>query len=94
MSPMAGVTKAPTGASRARQLRVVWRVDPAQMERARVLRGWTQRELATAAKVDPGTLSDTLAMRRRPTLGTLQAICRSLDLTLADVIRFDDEARA
>ncbi|MBJ7599589.1 MAG: helix-turn-helix transcriptional regulator [Candidatus Dormibacteraeota bacterium] len=74
--------------------RIGWKLDPAGIERARVLRGWTQRELALAARVDPGTLSDALTMRRRPTLGTLQAICRSLDLTLADVIRFDNEGRA
>jgi transcriptional regulator with XRE-family HTH domain len=58
-----------------------------------VLRGLTQRELAMAARVDPGTLSDALSRRRRPTL-PLQAICQSLNLTLADVIRFEDEGRA
>jgi DNA-binding Xre family transcriptional regulator len=74
--------------------RVAWRVDPVSIERARVLRGWTQRDLAMAARVDPGTLGDALSMRRRPTLSTLQAICVSLGLTLADVIRFDDERQA
>jgi transcriptional regulator with XRE-family HTH domain len=69
-------------------------VDCDRIERARVLHGWTQRELAVAARVDPGTLSDALSMRRRPTLGTLQAICQSLNLTLAEVIRFEDSGRA
>src|ERR671939_376494 len=78
------------GANR-RARRVAWTLDPGRIERARILRGWTQRELATAAKVDPGTLSDALAMRRRPTLGTLQAICQSLNLTLAQIICFEDE---
>jgi DNA-binding Xre family transcriptional regulator len=81
-------------AVKARPRRDGWRLDPRGIERARVLRGWTQRELAMAARVDPGTLSDALALRRRPTLSTLQAICRSLNLTLADVIRFEDEGRA
>lgn len=57
-----------------------------------MLRGWTQRELARTAHVDPGTLSDLLAHRRRPTLGTVQAICPSLNLALAEVIAFDADS--
>jgi transcriptional regulator with XRE-family HTH domain len=53
-----------------------------------MLRGWTQRELAHNARVDPGTLSDLLRQRRRPTFGTVQAICASLDLVLAEAITF------
>lgn len=60
----------------------------AVVERARTLRGWTQRELARNAHVDPGTLSDLLAERRHPTFGTVQAICASLNLTLGEVIAF------
>ncbi len=60
----------------------------AVVERARMLRGWTQRELARNAHVDPGTLSDLLAERRHPTFGTMHAICTSLDLALAEVIVF------
>jgi DNA-binding Xre family transcriptional regulator len=78
-------------AVKARRRRVGWKLDPRGIERARVLRGWTQRELAMAARVDPGTLSDALSLRRRPTLSTLQAICQSLNLTLAEVIQFEDE---
>ena len=63
-----------------------WCVNIAVVERARMLRGWTQRELARNAHVDPGTLSDLLAQRRRPTFGTEQAICASLNLVLAEVI--------
>ena len=59
------------------------------IDRERLLRGWTQRELARRAGVDEGTLSDLLAGRRRPTLGTVQAICTMLRLTLAQVIAFD-----
>ena len=58
------------------------------VERARILRGWTQRELARIARVDPGTMSDLLKQRRRPTFGTVQAICASLNLALAEVIAF------
>jgi len=39
--------------------------------------------------VDQGTLTDLLADRRRPTLGTVQAICTALGLTLAQVIAID-----
>jgi transcriptional regulator with XRE-family HTH domain len=59
------------------------------IDRERLLRGWTQRELARTAAVDQGTLSDLLAGRRRPTLGTVQAICTALRLTLAQVIAFE-----
>lgn len=65
-----------------------WCVNIAVVERARTLRGWTQRELARNAQVDPGTLSDLLAERRHPTFGTVQAICASLNLTLGEVIAF------
>ncbi len=65
----------------------------AVVDRARMLRGWTQRELARSAHVDPGTLSDLLAHRRRPTFGTVQAICASLNLTLADVIAFHSDGK-
>jgi transcriptional regulator with XRE-family HTH domain len=58
------------------------------IDRERLLRGWTQRVLARRADVDQGTLSDLLAGRRRPTLGTVQAICTALRLTLAQVIAF------
>jgi DNA-binding Xre family transcriptional regulator len=65
-----------------------WSVDVALIERSRTLRGWTRRELARRARVDPGTLSDLLTHRRRPTFGTVQAICAALGLTLAEVIVF------
>jgi DNA-binding XRE family transcriptional regulator len=66
-----------------------WSLNVEVIDRERLLRGWTQRELARQAGVDQGTLSDLLAGRRRPTLGTVQAICTSLRLTLAQVIAFD-----
>ena len=65
-----------------------WSVHVQAIERARILRGWTQRDLAGRAGVDEGTLCDLLAVRRRPTFGTLRAICQALDLTLVDVIAF------
>jgi len=38
--------------------------------------------------VDEGTLCDLFAGRRRPTFGTLRALCHALELSLEDVIRF------
>jgi transcriptional regulator with XRE-family HTH domain len=69
-----------------------WSMDVGVVERERILRGWTQRELARQAHVDPGTLSDLLAGRRCPTFGTVQAICTSLSLTLGQVITFQSDA--
>lgn len=45
-----------------------------------ILRGWTRRELGRQAQVDEGTLCDLFAGRRRPTFGTLTALCLALGL--------------
>jgi transcriptional regulator with XRE-family HTH domain len=65
-----------------------WGVDVAALDRARVLRGWTRRDLARHAHIDEGTLCDLFAGRRRPTFGTLRALCGALQLATADVINF------
>ena len=65
-----------------------WTVDVTAIDRARILRGWTRRELARQAHVDEGTLCDLLADRRRPTFGTLRAICGAIGLGLNEVIKF------
>lgn len=65
-----------------------WSVDAGALDRARILRGWTRRDLAQHAHVDEGTLCDLFAGRRRPTFGTLRAICQTLELSLDDVIAF------
>jgi transcriptional regulator with XRE-family HTH domain len=65
-----------------------WSVEPDAIDRARILRGWTRRELAQHARVDEGTLCDLVSGRRRPTFGTLRAICQALDLSLETVISF------
>jgi DNA-binding Xre family transcriptional regulator len=84
------VTAATVEASQAAQRNERgWSVNIEPIDRERLLRGWTQRELARRACVDQGTLSDLLARRRRPTLGTVQALCTTLRLTLAQVITFD-----
>jgi len=70
-----------------------WTDDAAAIERARILRGWTRRDLARHAHVDEGTLCDLFACRRRPTFGTLRAISQSLELSLDDVISFARDAR-
>jgi transcriptional regulator with XRE-family HTH domain len=68
-----------------------WSVDVEQIERARILKGWTRRQLGDASKVDRKTLNNMCNGRRRPQLGTLQAVCRALGLGLADVIAFDPD---
>lgn len=65
-----------------------WPVDADAMDRARILRGWTRRDLSQHAHVDEGTLCDLFAGRRRPTFGTLRAICQALDLAFDNVITF------
>jgi len=65
-----------------------WSVNAGAIERARILRGWTRRELAHHAHVDEGTLCDLFARRRRPTLGTLRTVCPALELSLQEVIDF------
>ena len=65
-----------------------WSVDVEVLERRRIVRGWTRLELAKVARVDPKTLRDLLGRSRRPTFGTVQAICTALGLTLPDVVRF------
>ncbi len=64
-------------------------MDVGAIDRARILSGWTRRDLAQQAHVDEGTLCDLFAGRRRPTFGTLRAICRALALSLEDVIAFE-----
>ena len=65
-----------------------WTVDAAAIDRARIVRGWTRRELGRHARIDEGTLCDLFASRRRPTFGTLRATCLALSLRLEDVVTF------
>lgn len=65
-----------------------WSVDAAAIDRARILRGWTRRDLAQHAHVDEGTLCDLFAGRRRSTFGTLRALCQALELSLTEVVVF------
>jgi transcriptional regulator with XRE-family HTH domain len=67
-------------------------VNVGRIERARVLNAWTRKHLAGVAHVTPKTLTDMCSGRRRPTFGTVQAICAALGLTVADVIMFEDDA--
>ena len=68
-----------------------WSVNAVPIERERVLRGWTPVQLARVAHVDPRTVRSLVASRRRPSLGTVQALCTVLGLRLADVIVFGTE---
>ena len=65
-----------------------WSVDVAAIDRARIIQGWTRRDLAQHAHVDEGTLCDMFGRRRRPTFGTLRAICQALELSIESVISF------
>jgi DNA-binding Xre family transcriptional regulator len=65
-----------------------WSVNASAIDRARILRAWTRRDLAQQSHVDEGTLCDLFAGRRRPMFGTLRAICHALELSLTDVIEF------
>jgi transcriptional regulator with XRE-family HTH domain len=65
-----------------------WSIDAATIDRARIIRGWTRRDLARQAHVDEGTLCDLFAGRRRPSFGTLRAVCNALDLSFEGVIAF------
>ena len=91
----AGGLRGPRAASgspvRDNRRRARWHVRATTIDRHRVLRGYTQQRLAQIAHVDPATLSDLLRGNRRPTLGTLSALASALDLTLGDVVEFDDE---
>jgi DNA-binding Xre family transcriptional regulator len=72
----------------SQQEALVWAVDAVAIDRARILRGWTRRDLAREANLDEGTLCDLFAGRRRPTFGTLCALCQTVELSLQDVIEF------
>jgi transcriptional regulator with XRE-family HTH domain len=65
-----------------------WSVNVATIDRARIIRGWRRRDLARYAHVDEGTLCDLIAGRRRPSFGTLRAVCNALDLPFEGVIAF------
>jgi DNA-binding XRE family transcriptional regulator len=69
-----------------------WSVNVDRIERARVLKAWTRRHLASVAQVDPKTLTEMCGGRRRPTFKTVLAVCTALGLTVADVIVFEGES--
>jgi len=43
-----------------------WSVNAGAIDRARILRAWTRRDLAQQSHVDQGTLCDLFAGHRRP----------------------------
>lgn len=67
---------------------LTWTVNVEEIERARILHGWTRRDLARQAHIDEGTLGDLLSGRRRPTFGVLRAVGLALGLSLDRVIEF------
>lgn len=71
-----------------------WSVNAGRIERARVLNAWTRKHLAGVAHVTPKTLMDMCSGRRRPTFGTVQAVCGALGLTVADVSVFEDDSES
>ena len=65
-----------------------WTVDGRQLECARIIANLTYQQLAAAAHVDRATLSDMLNGRRSPTLGSVHAVIRALNLDPAAVLVF------
>ena len=65
-----------------------WTLDCRQVERARIIANLTYQQLAAAAHVDRATLSDMLNGRRSPTLGSVHAVIRVLELDPAAVLVF------
>jgi DNA-binding phage protein len=57
------------------------------------MRGWTLVELSREAHVDHDTLSDFIHASRQPTLVTVQAIVKTLGLTMAETITFRGDRR-
>jgi transcriptional regulator with XRE-family HTH domain len=70
-----------------------WQVRSEVVERERILRGWTRAQLTQEADIDPKTLRDLLAGRRRPTLGTVSTLSRALGMPLRDVIAVIEQPR-
>jgi hypothetical protein len=62
-----------------------WSVKVEAIDRARILQGWTRRDLARQAHVDEGTLCVLLSRRRRPSFGVLRG-----GISLDAVIEFGD----
>lgn len=71
---------------------VSWTVRRGAIERQRILKGWTRSQLAKAAQIDPKTRRDLLGGRRRPTLGTVGTLARTIDLPLAAIIVVSERA--
>lgn len=67
---------------------VAWSVNVEMLERERLRRGWTRAHLARLAHVDPRTVCSLVVGRRRPSLGTVQALCTALGLLPAEAIMF------
>lgn len=68
-----------------------WSLDTDRLERTRIIQGWTRGELARRARVDPATVGSLLNGQRRPQLVTIQRVAAALNLSLVEVIRFEDE---
>ena len=67
-----------------------WSLNTLLVERQRILYGWSPAQLARIAHMDPRTVRSLVAGRKRPTLGTVQALCATLGLPVSDVIVFRD----
>jgi DNA-binding Xre family transcriptional regulator len=83
-----GASRCGQNALRVNAAGLEWSVNVEAIERVRILHGWTRRDLAHEASVDEGTISDLITGRRRPTFGTLRAVCGALSIGLAGVIEF------
>jgi transcriptional regulator with XRE-family HTH domain len=54
-------------------------------------RGWSNYRLAKQAGLSEGSLNNMFRLNNLPTIPTLEAICRGLDITLAQFFAEDNE---
>lgn len=64
-------------------------VDPIALRKQRLARGWSQRDLATAAGVRAATIVDAEG-GRRPYPSTIRKIATALDVRPTDIARIVD----
>jgi len=55
-------------------------------------RGWSNYKLAKVANISEGSLNNLFRLNNQPTIPTLEAICKGLDITLSQF--FADEGEA
>ena len=62
-----------------------------KINKLRIQRGWSMYKLAEECDVTPSTIANMFARETLPSLTTLMAICKGLDLSLSDFFCESDE---